>query len=211
MDEVGMRLARSLNVGEKFRVAHPKQVSANNIPMPRESTFKVTKVYEMSPNLIVAVPLEGDRRPRTLFPGTPVLFVPERDPSEDEVLEFLGICQNRTVPKKVVAYRLLWDGQTPIVNIVSRRAFAVLRVMHVHGRREYTVRELNRLLEKDFQKFYSRPLVSPTNSLMMAFRRKLVAQGLIEEVLDEAPAPKALVDAGLTDVWHRDGAEGSGP
>ena len=95
-----MRFIRTLGPGDKFRVAHPKQFSVNSRPMPRDQVFKVQKVYEMSPYYTLAIQESGSSGIYSLMPGTPVLFVKEPDPTEEEILEFLDLRQG--TKKKVV-------------------------------------------------------------------------------------------------------------
>ncbi len=184
--------------GDRFRVAHPRQISLNKRRMPREVTYHVTRVYEMKPNTIISVeeanPGDGFY---SLGPKTPVLLPKEPDPTEEEVLKFLGV-QSK---KRVVAYRVLWDGKLDLAGVVPPQAVACMKLMFSMGKDTYTVRELNELFTQHYEKFLGKPTPMMPSSVISFYRRHLVNKGLMEEIVDVGPIPLSVREANLQEVY----------
>lgn len=194
-----MRFLRTLDVADLFRVAHPRQVSLNNRRMPRDVTYKIVKVYPMAPHAVVSVNSENPKDGFwTLGPGTPVLLPKDFDPSEDEVLRFLGV----KTKKRVIAYKVTWDGKTDLSRVLTPQAVAAMKLMHAVGKSEYSARELHALFTKHYEKFQGRPYKSDAAALLLYYRRHMVNQGLLEEVVDVGPIPASVREANLQEVYR---------
>lgn len=192
-----MRFVRTLDVGDRFRPAHPRQMSLNDRRLSRDSIYKVTKVYPMSPYVTIAVD-EGkpDDGFYSLGPGTPVLLPKEILPTEEEVLDFIGAKKRH----RVVAYKLLWDGKTNLCKIIPPQAIAALQLMYSMGKEEYDAHDLARLFELHYERFWGRPVKRHPYYIMKFYRRYMVNHGLIEEVIDDAPLPDSVREANLQEV-----------
>ena len=201
-----MRFLRSLGEGDRFRVAHPRQISLNGRTMDRVCVFRITKVYPMAPHAAISVltarPKDGFY---SLGPGTPVLLPKEPDPAEDEVLRFIGVRSKR----RVVAYRILWDGKTDLSGIIPPQAIAAMRLMLAFGKSEYGVRELNALFDEHYEKFWGRPVKRDACYIMQFYRRYMVNHGLIEEIVDIGPIPGSVRMANLQETYAGHGEEGA--
>jgi hypothetical protein len=194
-----LKLAKALSVGDKFRPAHPEQPSLNGRTMSRDLVHVVTKVFSMAPHTVVCT-IEGNSKGGfyTIPPGTPVLSPSESDPTVEEIGDFL--LPKLKVRKRVIGFRVLWDGKLPISGLVSRTAEAAVRAMFAVGRSEYSMQELDELFEKYYEKFLG---FTPPHSGRNALRlnsRKLVMRGLLEEISDDISVPQELVDANLQGV-----------
>jgi hypothetical protein len=190
-----VRFLRSLGEGDKFRPAHPRQVSLNMRPMPRSSVFKITKVFPQSPHLTISE-TEGEKGIFSLGPGTPVLLPKEMDPTERDIVKFLAPRGN----KKVVGYKLLWDGKMELGGIATPQARAVLKLMFVMGKKEYGLTELNHMFDAHYETFLGKPSKVQGYHALIFYRRYLVDKGLIEEIVDDAPATQAVRDANLQEA-----------
>jgi hypothetical protein len=193
-----MRFLKYLDVGDRFRPAHSRAVSLNNRKMPRTDVYKVIRVYEMSPHLTIAARESSpDDGFYSLGPDVPVLHPLEPDPSEEEVRQFIGV----KVRRKVVAYKVLWDGKTDLRGIVSPQAAAAMKLMYAMGKPVYGLRELNVLFSKHFKKFWNKPLKYDASLILATYHRKLVSQGLIEEIVDVGPIPESVREANLQEEF----------
>ena len=194
-----MRFLRTLGVGDRFRPAHPRQTSLNKRKMERTTTYKVTKVYPMSPHTTVAV---HDKKPDdgfySLGPGTPVLLPREISPSEDEVMRFIGVKKKH----RLVGYRVLWDGKLPLQGIIPPQAIAAMKLMFSLGKVEYTVTEINVLFNEYYEKFWGRPVKRDPCQILQFYRRYLVNHCLIEEIVDNSPIPGGVSDANLQEAYY---------
>jgi hypothetical protein len=194
-----MRFLRTLAEGDRFRVAHPRQVSLNKRPMPRDSVFRVKKVYPMAPHTTISMlDYSPDGGFYSLGPGTPVLLPMEPDPSEEEVMEFIGV----KTKKRVVAYKVLWDGKTNLSGIVPPQAIAAMKLMHAMGKSEYGVHELNEIFNKYYERFWGKPVKRDAIVILLYYRRYLVNHGLLEEVVDVGPIPGSVREANLQEEYR---------
>ena len=194
-----MRFLRTLSVGDWFRPAHPRQVSLNGRRMDRASTYEVTKVYAMAPHTVVATQCDEPKGSfYSLGPGTPVLLPKELDPTEDEVMQFVGAKRRR----RVVAYKVLWDGETDLSGVIPPQAVAAMKLMHAFGKSEYGVHELHEIFNKHYEKFWGRPVKREAIVILLFYRRYMVNQGLLEEIVDVAPLPGSVIEANLQEAWR---------
>lgn len=193
-----MRLIGSLDPPAKFRVAHPRQHSLNGKRMPRETTFQVIRAFPMAPHYRISIKEFGPKDEfYSLPPGAPVLSVLESDPTEEQVAEFLEV-----KPRvRVIAYRVLWDGQTELRGILGPQATAIMRMLFALGKSEYSLPEVNVAMNSHFPKFFGRPVSFP-QGVFTFYRRRLVGLGLLEEVTTGADVAAAVVAANLQDVWE---------
>ena len=186
-----MRLIDELSVGDQFRVAHPDQWSRNSRPMPREVTFTVDKVYQQSPHYYLASAAQFTGT-FSLSPETPVLYPAEANPTILEVEEFLD-----AGPKsKVVGYRLLWDGLTPLSTMTHRTA-SVLKMLKALNRVEFTPKEASELCGRNLEKFYQGKVGMNYTAVFSSVAKELVARGLVDEILDRSKVRKNMEKAGL--------------
>jgi hypothetical protein len=192
-----MKFLRILGVGDKFRPAHPQQPSLNKRQMSRDTLYRVTRVYSQSPYVVISVEDQSpDSGIYSLGAGTPVLFPKEPNPSIEDITKFLAPRSN----KRVVAYRLLWDGKVDLAGVVQPQAASVLRLLFAFGKKEYTLVELNQLFNEHFERFSLRPTKMDGFQFLNIHRRHLVNQGLLAEVVDLAPKTRAVSDANLQEV-----------
>lgn len=192
-----MRFLRTLSVGDKFRVAHSKQKSLNGRTMPREQVYVVKKVFPQSPNLSICLKDQDDQDGFfSLGPMTPVLYQKEFDPTDEAVIKFLG----KGSRKRCVGIRLKWDGKSSLKGVVYPQLAALVKAMFVFGKKEYLLAELKSLLNTRAKEFYTGPMPARPSDLFSAKRRMLVENGLIEEIVDDAPVTQAMVDANLQET-----------
>jgi len=193
-----MRFLRGLDVGDRFRLAHPRQISLNNRRMERSTIYRIEKIYPMDPYLTIAV---EDGRPSdgfySLRPDAPVLHPLEPEPSEGELAQFIG----GKFRRKVVAYKVLWDGKTDLRGVVTPQAAAAMKLMYAIGKPVYGLRELNVLFNKHFKEFWNKPLKCDAALILTTYHRMLVSQGLIEEIVDVGPIPKSVREANLQEEF----------
>lgn len=194
-----MHFLGSMNVGDRFRVAHPRQISLNRRTMSRDLTFQVTKVYEQTPRLIVAKVVGDGEGIYSLNPGTPVLYPAAPNPTELQVFEFLS---RRTTRKKVVAYRMLWDGSTDLVQLLSPLGRAVIRTLYVLGSKEIDVKDAATLVRENLPQFLERGIKMPVGFALKNYRRYLVEKGMLEEIVGEPTVPDSVVDANLQEYMY---------
>ena len=196
-----MRFLDSLVEGSKFRVAHPRQRSLNGREMPRALVFQVTKVYPMSPCITISKAIhspwpKAEKGFYSLGPRTPILSPKEPDPTEEEVLRFIGV----TRKKRIVGYRLLWDGKVDLRKLIPPRAIAVAKIMYMVGRTEYETKELISLLEKHFSRFYPGKAQSQVQWSFWSCKNLMLDSGVIAEIVDSPPIPAEISDANLQEV-----------
>lgn len=192
-----MRFLRTLSVGDRFRPAHPGQESLNRKKMSRETVYRILKVYSQSPHLAISHP--EDRPESDIFslgPKTPVLLPKEFDPTEEEIIRFLNPQGN----KRVVGYRVLWDGKTDISHMLSPAMMAAMKLMVAFGKKQYDPRDLKRLFVDHYDRFLGRPSKMDGEHAFILIKRRLVNLGLLEEVVDVAPKTRAVTDANLQNL-----------
>ena len=188
-----MRFLRTLNVGDKFRPAHPEQVSLNNRPMANR-LYKVAKVYPQKPYIYVCEGAKGDGI-YTLRPGTPVLLPREPAPTPDEVMAFLSSPKK----KRVACYRMLWDGKTSLKNIVSPQAAMVVKLVWLTGKKELTFKEMCAAVEGGIRTIKTR---QRGRVLVNCYVRTLAECGILEEVLAEPKKSRKVVEANLQEAEY---------
>jgi hypothetical protein len=186
-----MLYVKNLDVGDRFRVASAEQRSVNNRPMPRVLVFEIIKVYPQAPYYVVSTTptLPGVF---TLPPGAVVRGVEEPAPSPREIERFLG----QVVRAKVVGYRLLWDGLTPLTS-ASPAAVGVLKMLRALNYDDFTREEAMSLCKTHLPKFYKHSQAVNFANCFTAVAQDLVARGLMEEILDSSKVPKKLREAYL--------------
>jgi hypothetical protein len=197
-----MLFLKSLGVGDLFRVAHPSQTSLNKRKMPRDHTFKITKVYPMAPYVAISVrlgmgPEDGFY---SLGPKTPVLYPKEVNPSEASILKFLGVKYR----KKPIGYRLNWDGKIDISKQVTPQAYAILKMMLALGQKEYSAQEIHEACNTQYARFLGYSPSCVGYYYFKFYRRLLVSKGLIDEIVDDRPIPPAVAEANLQETFHED-------
>ncbi len=193
-----MRKISSLNVGDEFRPAHPRQKSANNLPMDRAQVYVVSKIFEQSPGFYVCATRPKTKGDYTLPPGTPILYVREPDPTVEQVMEFLGAGRKKRL--RVIGYKILWDGKTELK--LAPQAKALMQVLLVVGGGEVNAKELHKIFGKHLHRFWDGPLRRSGQYYFQFYRRVLIDQGLIEEVLDKATVPPGVRDANLVEEYR---------
>lgn len=194
-----MRFLNSLGEEDRFRVAHPRQTSLNKRPMPRDQVFRVKKVYLMTPNVTISVREEDPKDGfYSLGPRTPVLSPGEPNPTEEAVMRFLGV----KTRKKVVGYRVLWDGKTDLSRIIPPQAIAAMKLVHAIGQSEYRVRDIHDIFRTHYEKFWGRPIKGDAAIVFFFYRRHLVNHGLLEEIVDSSRIPNAVREANLQEEFN---------
>lgn len=176
-----MKKIGSLELGDTFRPAHPLQASNNGKMMSRSFIYRVMKKYPQSPYMVIAVRvgIQGDGI-YSLSPDAPTIAVREPAPTLAQVETFLGV----KVRKKVVGYRLLWDGIDDPSDKVSLQGRTLLRLMKAFAQVEYESRELKALVYENYAKFHSKPVYPHQLPNVMLSMRFLVAVGLVEELME---------------------------
>lgn len=192
--EEDVRLLQNLGPGDVFRIARAQQASLNRLPLSREDVLVVTKVYAQSPYTVICKK-QGSPTQYSLPPGTPVLFPSEPDPEDEDILQFLSPVSR----KKVVGYKVLWDGTEQLEPLLSPQAAACLRLAYAVGRKELPSRELNDLMLKHLPKFLLKKSKADSRVVFMAVRRLLVDRGFLGEIVDEVLV-QADRDAGMGEV-----------
>lgn len=176
-----MRKIGSLAVGDIFRPAHPLQQSNNGRAMHRTAHYKVVKKYPQSPYMVIVVKLSAkDEGIYSLNPEVPTIAPREPAPTLQQIEAFL----EAKVRKKVVGYRLLWDGIDDPSDRVSPQGRTLLRLMKAFGQVEYEARELRALVYENFSKFHTKEVHPHQLPGVMMSMRFLVALGLVEELID---------------------------
>jgi hypothetical protein len=190
-----MFLLKALGQGDKFRPAHPRQLSLNNRLMSRGSLYRVERIFPQSPHLYISVDVSNplDKLKYSLRPMTPVLLGREPLPTEDEVLQFLSPAARRKV---VLGYRLLWDGKTPLGNVITPQATLLLEFLYAFGKREYGSTEIKLLLKERFEAFVGRGTRSGTK-LLSQYAKYLASAGLLEELVADGAVPSSIREANL--------------
>lgn len=190
-----MTFIQALHEGDKFRPAHASQVSLNRRQMPRTEIYKITKVYPQSPYYTISVMVSNPKDGiYSLGPRTPVIRPKAPLPLEADILEFLKVKNNR----EIVGYKLLWDGTTDLSGRCAPQAAALVKMMFAFGKGVYEARELHAIANRHLSKFLNgRELKRDAVYILRFYRRHLVSAGLIEEIVDDAPTPEQLLDAGL--------------
>jgi len=84
---------------------------------------------------------------------------------------------------------------------VPPQAAAAVKLMYAMGKSEYGVRELHELFNKHYQKFLGRSTKNYPVMILAFYRRWLVNQGLLEEIVDVAPIPESVRDANLQEEF----------
>jgi len=191
-----MIFLKNLDIGNTFRVAHPRQVSLNHRRMPTDVVYKIKKVFQMSPHTVIVTNLHDDSI-YSLGPDTPVLSQGEPSPSESQVLAFLGRGTKKN-KKKVVGYRLLWDGKIALKGIVPENAAALVRFIFALGKEEFDANEISCALRGGFARA-NKKLSSGADDFGHN-KGLLIRKGLLEEILVDAPTPDAIIKANLQEV-----------
>ena len=181
-----MKKLSSLDVGDKFRPAHPAQKSMNNLQMFCSCTYIVEKVYVQSPFFYICrTHSVNDGRIYSLSPNTPVIGSREPAPSIAQIEKFMNAPKSR---KRAVAYRLLWDGVESFPKNLLERRKNLLRLMKAHGKKEYLTSEIEEFAIKDHAGFFAQ------RNLIRGFNSRdadvLVAEGLIEKIFDDEKIPQ---------------------
>jgi hypothetical protein len=190
-----MRFLGTMTVGSHFRPAHPEQVSLNNRPMPNTADYRIIKVFAQSPGTVISVassaPGDGFF---SLHPRTPVVLRGEPLPSGPEVFGFLG----GSVRKKVVRYKLTWDGSWNIDHVCKPEGVAVVRALYAAGLRDFTPAEARMAMRRHYATFRMRQVrADPYDHHFRKWRRHLVSLGLLEEIVADAVVSSSVVDANL--------------
>jgi hypothetical protein len=175
----------TLGPGDRFRIAHPRQVSYNGLPMDRAIPYRVTKVYAMAPRLVLCTESRKTKHGATysLDPSVPVILPKEQDPTEEQILDFLKIRSR----KRAVAYRVLWDGRTDLHKILSPQAEALMRTIFAMGRHDCSAKEMAWRVRDHYAKFYAGSGKLEPARIFRFYRRSLVDLGLLEEITDDGP------------------------
>lgn len=179
----GAKLLRlsALEEGEKFRAAHPLQVSANGIEMPREQVFRVDRIYPTPPHIRVCYLTKSkDVRPRTLYPDAPVLRPSTPLPTRERVEAFLI---EAGTTRMVVGYRICYDGTADLRLFLQPQEARVFNRLYLTGKSEFSMPELlTELVRFD-------PSAKLTgNALFYHYAPHLREVGLIQPILDEGPS-----------------------
>lgn len=171
----------TLDVGHRFRVARPDQKSLNNLEMPRECIFRVTKIFSQSPFYVISVKDDGPDQPiYSLGHKTPVILPKEHNPSEESIAAFIGVKRR----KKTVGYTVLWDGATPLNGLTTRGAAAVLKMLFTLGKVTYSPVEVRKATREHIRKFTKERISEFTVYYAM---NVLVYDGLVAVITDDAP------------------------
>lgn len=176
-----MKKISNLEVGDTFRPAHPLQASNNGKMMSRTLIYRVMKKYPQSPYMVIAVRVGVHNDGiYSLSPDVPTIAVREPAPTVAQVEVFLGV----KVRKKIVGYRLLWDGIEDPSDKVSPQGKTLLKLMKAFAQVEYEARELKALVYENYAKFHSKPVYPHQLPGVMLSMRFLVALGLVEELME---------------------------
>lgn len=141
-----MKLLSSAAVGDRFRAAHPNQVSLNGIKMDRAEVYYIERAYGAAPFIRICRLAEGpDSRLRSLMPDVPILSEKEPAPPVEAVEKFLLGSSPRT---RVVLYELSWDGTTQVHHRLQPQELTVFTRLWLTGRRKFTVDEMRESLSK---------------------------------------------------------------
>ncbi len=130
----------SMFEGEKFRIAHPEQVSGNGVQMHRSEVYRIDKVYTVEPLMRVCFLVDSnDRRPRVLYPDVPVLLpnapLPTREAVEADILDSSRI-------RAVVGYRVHYDGKADLSMFLSPTEARLFNQIYLTGRKEFSKKDL---------------------------------------------------------------------
>ena len=176
-----MKKITNLELGDTFRPAHPLQASNNGKMMSRALIYRVMKKYPQSPYMVIAVRVgvQGDGI-YSLNPDVPTISVREPAPTITQIETFLGV----KIRKKIVGYRLLWDGIDDPSDRVSPQGRTLLRIMKAFAQVEYEARELRAIIYENFAKFHSKPVYAHQLPNVMLSMRFLVSVGLVEEIME---------------------------
>lgn len=182
-----MKFLTSLQIGDRFRVAHPRQLSANGIEMRQDEVYTVDSAFTMSPRYrICTLVKSSDKRIRSLAPGVPVLSAKERAPTQDEVEAFLVAKPKKRV--RVVGYELVWSGTPDIRSLLRPQAWLAIEHLRLTGRREFS--------KKDISDALTGFKVSEAYSAKEIFRwyvRRYVELGLLVPAVEENPRSLQIV------------------
>jgi hypothetical protein len=179
-----MKFLSDLGVGDRFRPAHPRQMSLNGRLMARGHTYVVSKVYQMSPNIAICKSAQDSDSSSywSLPPRCPVLATREKDPTEEQVYAFIG------AKRWIVGYVLKWRPPAkPADFLYNAWLEAVLRVMYAVGKKEWSVEELEKTLQEKLPSFAGGiPKGVPMHWYTKCMMHRLSNRGLVVEIFDEA-------------------------
>lgn len=191
-----MQYLSTLSIKDRFKPATTHKSLNGRVVSPSQ-IYAITKIYPMSPYLTIAV---SEKNPEdgfySLHPKTPVLLPKELVPSKEKILKFLGA----TKKKKVLGYRLLWDGEMSLEGLLAPQAIAAMKLLFSAGKREFDVEEIGVLFNELYTKFWGRVIKRDALQIFFFYRRHLVNYGLLEEIVDDAPIHKALAEAHMEEL-----------
>ena len=187
-----MQFIGKLNVGDRFRVAHKFQKSLNYKQLDRGVVYEVTRKFEQSPHLVIFKDAGGAQY--SLRPDTPTLYPSEPNPTDEAIARFLSPSAGR---KKVVGYRMLWDGEADLRPLLSPLGRSVIRALFVVGSRTMEASEAHELLREHLPRFLERGIKMPIDQVLLNYRRYLVDKGLLAEIVDEKRTHDRIVLANL--------------
>ena len=195
-----MRYLEALSEGDRFRPAYGKMRSLNGKVMYNHTTYKVHKAYSMSPYTYIVYKDGTD--PSDFFslpPRVPILLPREPSATDKEIAAFIKTPFKR---KCVVGYRLLWDGVVDISGIAYPQEIVFAKIMFFGGKKEYSVTELNELLNAHYQNFASKP---PGTLPLLSFRgrcKHMIEIGIIEDIIDDAPISQRAAESNVQGVFY---------
>ena len=77
-----------------------------------------------------------------------------------------------------------------------------MRLMASCGKTEYTTNELVKLFDQHFEKFYGKRCKSAGSGVFLFYRRRLVALGLLQELVAAGPVPTSVREANLQETMR---------
>jgi hypothetical protein len=178
-----MRKASTLRVGDRFRPAHPGQISFNGEDMSRDVVYRVFKVFSVPPYVRVCYEAKDRRRigqMYTILPETYILYPEESPPTEENLRKITG------VRRRLIGYRVkctLTDVEN--LEILSSRTKKLLKLIVGMGKEVVLSREIAELAKKHATFFpWSYVLYGHLGSYYTKYYLPL---GLLEEVYSSTP------------------------
>jgi hypothetical protein len=176
-----MKKIGDLAVGSRFCTANDAQVSMNELPMAPTTTYEVVKMFPVAPFFVVSVVVGTSAPKYTLSPETLVLAQGEPRPSEEE---FARLALPRYT-KKVVGYRVCWDGKSNLSLVLNQSAEAVARCIFALGRPEWQAKELAAAVGRHVGRFIPAESRATPRTAFYFAARKLVEVGVLTEIVAE--------------------------
>ena len=201
-----MRKASHLRVGDRFRPAHPSQLSFNGFEMSRDVVYRVTKVFGVPPYVRVCFEASDKKREGplyTLLPSVFVLYPEESPPTEENLADFV------TPKKKLLGYRIKCTVRDvdELDVVLGWRERKFLRLMLSLGKKTVDVKDIDALWRNHSHIFQKQ--TSIFSRFYKYYTKQYLPLGLMEEVFT---LPSGAEEGfKYEEQGHRDNGEGDGP